>query len=107
MAHDPPGTTYKINQNRIDTEYLRNKLKVKGFQVKKSFNEKYHHVEKFFKDRGVDLGKIREHSAKVITTGALTGTLLFAPPTGIKGINSPITISKNVADAATTRSGEP
>lgn len=80
MAHDPPGTTYKINKGKIDSEYLRNKLKVKNFEVKKSFAEKYPHVEKFFKEKGVDLDKIREHSAKVIATGALTGTLLFAPP---------------------------
>lgn len=86
MAHDPARTTNEINEERIDTEYLRNKLKLKSLEVKRAFNEKFPHAEKFFKDKGIDLGKIREHSAKVITTGALTGTLLFAPPMAVKNL---------------------
>src|SRR3989344_7617524 len=69
-----------INKDR-NTEFFRNKLKLKNLEVKNSFNEKYPHVKKFFEDRGVELGRIRQHSAKIITTGALTGTLLFSPPT--------------------------
>lgn len=76
MTHDP---AYEI-------DFLRNKLKLKSFEVKKSFSKKYPHVEKFFADRGIDLGKIREHSAKVIATSALTGTLLFAPPMAVKSL---------------------
>lgn len=98
MAHDPPGTTYKINKERVDSEFLRNKLKAKSLEVKKSFNEKYPHVEKFFSDRGIDLAKIREHSAKVITTGALTGTLLFAPPTLAKNLPAPKKIVKSISE---------
>ncbi len=96
MAHDPSGTTYKINRSAVDTEYLRNKLKLKSLEVKKSFSEKYPHVEKFFLDRGINLGKIREHSAKVITTGALTGTLLLTPPSGISLPRTTTEIIKNV-----------
>ncbi len=80
MAHDPPGTTYKINRGKVDAEYLRNKLKLKDLEVKNSFNKKYPYVEKFFTDRGISLDKLREHSARVITAGALTGALLFSPP---------------------------
>lgn len=78
----PASKTYRdFEESKITSEFLRNKLKLKSLEVKKSFAEKYPEADKFFKDRGLDLGKIREHSAKVITTGALTGTLLFAPPT--------------------------
>jgi hypothetical protein len=80
MAHDLARTTNEINRERIDSEFLRNKLKLKNLEVKNSFNQKYPHVQKFFADRGISLSKIREHSAKVIATGALTGTLLFTPP---------------------------
>jgi hypothetical protein len=32
----------------------------------------------------IELGKIREHSAKLLGAGALTGTLLIAPPTNLE-----------------------
>jgi hypothetical protein len=106
MAHDPPGTTYKLNEERVGSEFLRNKLKLKSQEVKKSFAEKYPHADKFFTDRGIDLGKIREHSARVITTGALTGTLLFSPPAVFKGIPTVAEIVKNVTDLNSSDSGD-
>jgi hypothetical protein len=63
-----------------ESEFVRNKLKLKSLEAKQSLFSKYPHVEKFFADKGISLSKIREHSAKIITAGALTGTLLFAPP---------------------------
>jgi len=98
MSKDPAGTDLLINRERVDTEFLRNKLKLKSLEVKKTFNQKYPHVEKFFAKRGIDLGKIREHSAKIITTGALTGTLLFAPPIGAKSLPPISEIIKNIGD---------
>ena len=98
MAHDPPATTYKLNRERVDSEFIRNKLKLKSLEVKKTFAEKYPHVEKFFADRGINLSKIREHSAKVIASGALTGTLLFAPPMTPKGLPPVAEIIKNLED---------
>lgn len=97
MAHDPPETTYKIDREKISTEFVRNKLKLKSLEVKNSFNKKYPHVEKFFADRGISLSKIREHSAKVITAGALTGTLLFSPPIKQTGMPNATEIVKNLA----------
>lgn len=80
MSQDPPTNDYKINKERVDFEFLRNKFKAKNLEVKNSFNSKFPHVEKFFSDRDITLGKIRHHSAKVIASGALTSTLLFSPP---------------------------
>lgn len=102
MSKDPARTTNDINKNRIDTEFFRNKLKLKNLEVKNSFNEKYPHVKKFFDDQGIDLGKIREHSAKLITTGALTGTLLFAPPIFSLNVPPVTQMIKNLADLKTT-----
>src|SRR5689334_7603401 len=107
MAHDPPGTTYKIIKEGTGAEFLRNKLKLKSFEAKKSLSQKYPHVEKFFADRGIDLAKIREHSAKVITTGALTGTLLFAPPTAAKNLPQITEMVKNVTDFKNTGTSVP
>ena len=81
----PTKRKYQVNvQEKVSSEFLRNKLKLKSLETKQSFNQKYPHVEKFFRDRGIDLDKIRQHSAKVIASGALTGTLLVAPPVASK-----------------------
>jgi len=96
MAHDPSGTTDKINRGKIDFEFLRNKLRLKNLEAKKSFAEKYPHVEKFFFEKGIQLAKIREHSAKILGAGTLAGTLLFSPPTGIKSLPAPKQIVEKI-----------
>lgn len=98
MAHDPPGTTNKINKERIDSEYLRNKLKLKSLEAKTEFSKKYPKAHKFLSDRGIDISKIREHSAKVVTTGALTGALLFAPPMAVKELPKITEVVRNISD---------
>ena len=98
MSQDPPTTTYKINEDRINTEFLRNKFKNKSLEVKESFNQKYPHVQKFFEDRGISLSKIREHSSKVIASGALTGSLLFTPPAMSINLPNPIELVKNISN---------
>lgn len=98
MAHDPARTTNEINTERIDSEFVRNKLKLRSLEVKNSFNQKYPHVEKFFSDRGISLSKIRDHSAKVIASGALSGALLFAPPVMSTTLPNPTEIVKSLSD---------
>lgn len=102
MAHDPAGTSNLINK---DSEFLRNKLKLKSLEARRSLFEKYPHVEKFLADKGLDLAKIREHSAKIIATGALTGTLLFAPPTVVKNAPAVANIVKHLSDFEGTNLG--
>jgi hypothetical protein len=97
MSQDPPTNDYKINRERIDTEFLRNKLRARRDEVKTTFDSKFPYVKKFFDDRGLDLGKIREHSARVIATGAITGSLLFSPPVMTTNLPNPTEIVKNLA----------
>lgn len=74
----------KKRKKRMPAEHIRRKLKVKHIETKKAFEKKYPHVKKHLKKKGIEVGKIRGHSAKIIGAGALTGTLLLAPPSGIK-----------------------
>jgi hypothetical protein len=67
-------------KNKISTEALRNRLKLKQIETKRAFSEKYPHVEKFFNDKGISASKIREHSAKIVGVGLLTGSLLLNSP---------------------------
>lgn len=107
MAHDPPGTTDKINKSRIDTEFLRNKLKLKSLEVKTDFSQKYPEAHAFLSKRGIDLGKLREHSARVVATGAITGALLFAPPQAMRDLPKVTEAIKNVSDSEGSDSGVP
>ncbi len=96
-----------VQEEKITGEFLRNKLKLKSLEARKSLFGKYPHVEKFFQDRGLDLGKIREHSAKIISTGALTGTLLFSPPTAASSLHTVTEIVKNKDDFSVSVNGQP
>ncbi len=90
MAGKLPTQTYQeIDSDRVPFEYLRNKLKVKHLEVKSKFSQKYPHVEKFLAERSLDLGKIREHSAKVLGTGAMTGSLIFSPVQAARALPPP------------------
>lgn len=75
---------------------FRDLLKLKSIEAKVNFQKKYPVAHKFLSDRGLDLSKIRQHSAKLLSTGALTGTLLLAPPTGIGQLPAPSEIAKSI-----------
>lgn len=81
MSGIQPTQTYQNIAKDIDFEHLRSRLKVKQLEAKKEFSDKYPQVEKFLIEKGVDLGAIREHSTKIISAGALAGSLLLTPPT--------------------------
>ena len=76
----PSQTYFDIAAKKIDAEVWRQKLKLKHFELKRTFFEKYPHAEKFFKERALDPEKIREHSARLIGAGIVAGSLLFSPP---------------------------
>lgn len=107
MTQPAKKTFTNSAEEKISAEFLRNKLKLKSLKVRSDFYEKYPHVTKFFSDRGLDISKLREHSAKVITTGALTGTLLLSPPTLANNIPNPTEIIKNINEFGTTIAESP
>ncbi|HSX48803.1 MAG TPA: hypothetical protein VLE44_00925 [Candidatus Saccharimonadales bacterium] len=61
-------------------EDLRSKLKVKLLQEKGKLQKKHAHAVKYLKTKNFDLSKVREHSAKAISAGALATALLLSPP---------------------------
>lgn len=75
----PTQTYHKIEEN-ISLDALRNKLKLKSLETKDSFKKKFPHVDNFLRQKGIDFEKIREHSARMVSAGALTGALLLSGP---------------------------
>ncbi len=47
------------------------------------------HVIKFFTDRGITPGRIREHAARVAATAAIAGTMLFGQPLAQQVMSKP------------------
>ena len=88
-------------RKKVSSEQLRRKLKLKHLHTKKKLSEKYPKVEKFFKEKGIEAGKIRGHSAKLIGAGALTGALLFSPPVSAKILPT----AKDIIDQLKTSGG--
>jgi hypothetical protein len=82
--------TARKEKENLSPETIRQKLKLKHFEAKRTLSERYPHVDKFFRKKGTDLGKIREHSAKLIGTGIVAGSLFLLPPMDdIKFLPSP------------------
>lgn len=66
---------------------LREKLKLRHFEEQKKLKEKHPHFQKFLEEKGLSLSKIREHSAKTLTAGALTGILALSTPAHAQALN--------------------
>lgn len=84
-----PRFEVRSPKTKLTAEDLRRKLKVKHIEVKQKLAEKHPHIEKYLKKKGIDPGKIREHSAKLLGTGFLTGSLLFSSPSGTSYLPTP------------------
>lgn len=80
---------HKTKKKKITPEHLRQKLKLKHLVAKRRLSEKHPKVEKFFKEKGIDPGKIREHSARILGAGVITGALLLSPPSEIMPLPTP------------------
>lgn len=59
---------------------LREKLKLRHLDAQNQLHKKHPHAKEFFQEKGLDLGKIRIHAAKLLVAGSLGGTLFLAPP---------------------------
>ena len=67
----------------LDAELLRSRLKLKNIAAEKKLLTSHASAAKFFSEKGLHPGKIREHATKLLTSGILTGTLLLASPQAI------------------------
>jgi len=96
MPKNPARAYEDILEDKTGYDYFRNKLKLKDIEAKNSFSKKYPHVDKFMKKKGISLEKIRQHSAKILGAGALTGTLLLSPPSGLNSLPKPLELFNNL-----------
>ena len=86
-----------MNKTAPNTNF-RDLLKLKSLETQQSFKKNFPEAHQFLSEKGVELGKIRQHSAKLISAGALTSTLLLSPPTGASQLPTPTDIVHNLSD---------
>jgi hypothetical protein len=82
----------------VSSDKLRSKLKLKHLAVKEKLSGAHPHVDRFFKSKNLDPGKIRDHSARVLGAGAMAGVLFLKPPSGMLALPSPKEIIEKFKD---------
>lgn len=81
-------------KSKLDTTYLYAKLKYKHILSEKLLKEKHPGAFEFFESKGFKPGKIRQHAARILTSGALASSLLFVSPQMTTVIN----VNQNILD---------
>ncbi len=71
---------------------VRQKLKLKHLEDKNNLYQKHPSAGEFFTRSGINLSQIRQHSAKVISAGALTGALILNSPKVVKALPAPVNV---------------
>jgi len=79
---------------KTTAEEIRQKLKLLHLEAVGELNKKHPHFIKYLREKGIDPGKIREHSAKLLSASFLTGSLLFSSPLGLNSNPTDIEISQ-------------
>lgn len=67
-------------------EDIRRKLKIKALEVKNNFAQKHSSAVKTLNEKGLNLGKIREHSSKLLGAGFVSGALLLTSPNSLHSL---------------------
>jgi hypothetical protein len=70
----------KTRSQKLDTDQLRSRLKLRAFASERKLLEAHAAAREFFERVKLRPGKIREHAWKLLSSGALAGTLLLTSP---------------------------
>ncbi len=62
------------------SDTIRTKLKLKTLETRNTFTKKHSEASIFLESKGIPLGKLRAHSAKLLTAGMMSGALLLNQP---------------------------
>jgi len=97
----PARTYFGSRSEKIDSEFIRQKFKLKHLEARKELSDKYPHVDKFFRGKNLDVEKIREHSAKILGTGLVAGSLfLLSPHSDVKLLPQPDELIEKLGDGS-------
>lgn len=69
-----------VRPTTLDATRLRSSLKTSRIAASKSLRVKHPEAALYLRKRGIEIGKIREHAAKLLTSGFLTSVLALSAP---------------------------
>ena len=72
---------------------FRTKLKLKSIEAQSDFKKNFPEAHQFLLGKGLELKNLRQYSAKLISAGAITGSLLLTSPVNINQLPAPIEIN--------------
>lgn len=72
----------RTRSKQLNTELLRQRLKLRSIVSEKELRQKHPTAREFFDKIGLRPGQIRQHAARLLTSGALAGTLLLTSHSG-------------------------
>lgn len=75
----------------VNTSKLYLGLQKQAEISEKKLSRRHPHVVKFFTERGITPGRIREHAARVAASAAVAGAMLFAQPLATQVLSKPAT----------------
>ena len=90
-------------KKKLNPEQLRLRLKLKHIDSRKRILKKYPKAKKYLTIKGLDPAKIRQHSAKVLSVGAITGTILLSPSADGTVLSTPQEIIEKVSTASSVK----
>lgn len=79
----------KLKIGKIDPDKLRRRLKLKNLEARDAFLKEFPDVEAKLKEKGINLGKIRDHSSKILAAGVISGALFLTNPSAKDTLPTP------------------
>lgn len=76
------------SRNRLDSELLRQRLILRHAASERKLLSAHATAREFFEKLQLRPGKIREHAARLVTSGALAGSLLLSSPLAITSLST-------------------
>ena len=86
-----PGTKSQnwSSRNSLDIDHLRRELAHHRDRTYTNFSRRHPHAATWLKNRQLDLGKIREHSQKLLAGASLSTALMLSAPTSPQALPQP------------------
>lgn len=80
----------------IHSQVLRDKLKIKNLLSRQELQLKHGHISNTLFTKALNIEKLRQHSAHLVSAGALAGTFLLAPVDHVNALPAPQDVIQKV-----------
>lgn len=86
----------KSSPNKINTSKIIRQLSQKSQAARQNFKDSHGQAYHWLKTNNLDLKDLRSHSKKLLTSGAVAGTLLLSPPSSFDNLHHNSTVKQRL-----------